>query len=87
MKHLKVRFAHNADTRSTTKGTMNKTPLMKRVEREIGREIKEELKNNIASGESISTAAVRLGVVPDTVRRWAKAYDMRFTNETPWKNW
>ena len=66
---------------------MNKTPLMKRGEREIGREIHEELRNNIAQGESISTAAVRLGVVPDTVRRWAKAYDMKFSNTSPWKNW
>jgi|15BtaG_2_1085339.scaffolds.fasta_scaffold77012_2 hypothetical protein len=66
---------------------MNKTPLMRRVEREIGREIREELRSNIASGESIATAAVRMGVVPDTVRRWAKAYDMRFNNRSPWKDW
>ena len=66
---------------------MRKTPLMRRVEEQIGREIKDELKHSIDRGNTLATTAVKLDVDPETVRCWAKGFNLRFTNRTPWKDW
>jgi hypothetical protein len=66
---------------------MDKTPLMKRVEAQIGRELHNELKRNIERGHTAGHTAVCLNVSPATVMNWARRYGMRFNNTTPWKDW
>ena len=46
---------------------LDKTPLMKRVEAQIGRELHDELKRNIDRGHTACHTAVCLNVSPTTV--------------------
>ena len=75
------------ETYRTQTDLVDKTPLMKRVEAQIGRELHEELKRNIERGHTACHTAVCLNVSPTTVKNWARRYGMRFNNITPWKDW